>query len=182
MFNIEKLNWINRQYIKKFPSEKITREIETRIPESLKASAGYNKEVVARLAPTLMERISVFGEVSHLADAGELDYYFLPPAYEPERLLWKDETSTERTRRHAEAIIGFLETIPAREFDAETVKAAVWGYAEAEGKGNVLWPMRYALSGRNKSPDPFELAYILGKEETLRRLDRAARNIAAAAA
>jgi glutamyl/glutaminyl-tRNA synthetase len=42
--------------------------------------------------------------------------------------------------------------------------------AEEIGKGNVLWPMRYALSGKDKSPDPFILADILGKEETIKRL------------
>jgi glutamyl/glutaminyl-tRNA synthetase len=43
-------------------------------------------------------------------------------------------------------------------------------YAEKVGKGNVLWPIRYALSGRDQSPDPFRLAVILGKEETLSRI------------
>jgi glutamyl/glutaminyl-tRNA synthetase len=39
--------------------------------------------------------------------------------------------------------------------------------------GNVLWPMRVALSGRAASPSPFELAWALGREETARRLDAA---------
>jgi len=37
-------------------------------------------------------------------------------------------------------------------------------------RGAILWPMRYALSGLDKSPDPFTIASILGKEETLKRL------------
>mgnify|MGYP003476064464 CR=1 FL=1 len=43
--------------------------------------------------------------------------------------------------------------------------------AEKIGKGNILWPMRYALSGKEKSPDPFIISEILGKEETLKRLN-----------
>jgi hypothetical protein len=46
-------------------------------------------------------------------------------------------------------------------------------YADKEGRKEVLWPMRYALSGRDKSPDPFFLAYILGKDETIRRIQSA---------
>ena len=49
--------------------------------------------------------------------------------------------------------------------------------AEEKGKGNILWPMRFALSGKDKSPDPFVIAEILGKEETVKRLKYAIQNI-----
>ena len=45
--------------------------------------------------------------------------------------------------------------------------------AEKEGKGEVLWPLRYALSGREKSPDPFTLLDILGLEESKSRIESA---------
>ena len=50
---------------------------------------------------------------------------------------------------------------------------SVWEYAEKEGKGNVLWPFRVALSGRDKSPDPIALACVLGKDESLLRVQNA---------
>ena len=49
---------------------------------------------------------------------------------------------------------------------------------EAEGKGEVLWPLRVALTGQEKSPDPFVSAAILGREESLRRIDIALKKIA----
>ena len=52
----------------------------------------------------------------------------------------------------------------------ETIKAALWTYAEAVGKGELLWLLRIALSGLAQSPDPFTIAYIIGKEETLARI------------
>lgn len=55
----------------------------------------------------------------------------------------------------------------------EAVKSALWPLAEELGKGEVLWPLRVALSGRKQSPDPFTLAYILGREETLARISTA---------
>ncbi|HEY4500366.1 MAG TPA: glutamate--tRNA ligase, partial [Candidatus Paceibacterota bacterium] len=58
-------------------------------------------------------------------------------------------------------------------WNEENVKAVVWPYAENQGRGAVLWPFRYALSGRDKSPNPFTLASILGKEITLKRIERA---------
>ena len=38
------------------------------------------------------------------------------------------------------------------------------------GGGEVLWPLRFALTGREKSPDPFTVASTIGKEATLRRI------------
>ena len=44
---------------------------------------------------------------------------------------------------------------------------------EYNKNGNVLWPMRVALSGQEKSPSPFEIAEVLGKDKTLKRLKNA---------
>ncbi|MEK7065921.1 MAG: glutamate--tRNA ligase, partial [Patescibacteria group bacterium] len=52
----------------------------------------------------------------------------------------------------------------------DTIKRALFPYADKEGRGEVLWPLRYALSGRETSPDPFTITYVIGKEETLRRI------------
>ncbi|NQV88276.1 MAG: glutamate--tRNA ligase, partial [Parcubacteria group bacterium] len=60
--------------------------------------------------------------------------------------------------------------ISENDFTKENIKNAIWDYATKEGRGSVLWPMRYALSGKEKSPDPFVLAEILGKKETEERL------------
>ena len=46
-------------------------------------------------------------------------------------------------------------------------------YAEREGRGDVLWPVRYALTGLDVSPDPFILLDILGKGKSLKRLENA---------
>ena len=51
------------------------------------------------------------------------------------------------------------------------VKTALWDYATTTGRGQVLWAMRYALSGKDKSPDPFALAGLLGKGEALARIE-----------
>src|SRR3989338_4333894 len=54
--------------------------------------------------------------------------------------------------------------------DAERLKNIVWDYAASEGRGKVLWPLRYALSGREKSPDPFLIASVIGRERVLARI------------
>ncbi len=74
---------------------------------------------------------------------------------------------------HLEQIQELINQVLENDFNAESVKQAVWDYATKEGRGAVLWPMRVALSGKEKSPDPFILSEILGKEETLMRLHNA---------
>ncbi len=74
---------------------------------------------------------------------------------------------------HLEHIKAELGKLSNGKWTEEGIKAAVWPYAEAQGRGPVLWPLRFALSGKDKSPNPFTLAAILGKDSTLKRIDEA---------
>ena len=88
-------------------------------------------------------------------------------------MLWKKEPDLEKTKKHLEEIIKLLSGLSESEFNSDKIKEAVWNYAEKEGRGNVLWPMRAALTGLEKSPDPFAVAGVLGKEKTIQRLNYA---------
>jgi glutamyl/glutaminyl-tRNA synthetase len=123
-----------------------------------------------RILPLILDRISTLGEVSTLSGGGELTYFFKDPVYDANNLLWKDEPDSLRASLHLGVIAKLLDEISPGQYNAETIKAVLWEYATQEGRGNVLWPLRYALSGREKSPDPFTLASIIGKESSLRRI------------
>lgn len=77
----------------------------------------------------------------------------------------------ERTKVHLQTLSELLTTETA--WTPESIKAHVWEYAEKEGRGEVLWPFRFALTGKERSPDPFTVAAILGKDKTLERLEKA---------
>jgi len=119
VFNIDKLNWFNREYIKLLPEE-----------ERLK--------LVAKEFDTSAE-----------------------PSLDKSKISWKT-TPTAETVAHLEKALTLLAD-----------KDALMSYAESAGKGNVLWPLRYALSGQEKSPDPFTLIALLGPEESARRVQKA---------
>jgi len=72
---------------------------------------------------------------------------------------------------HLEWLYGTIHTI--NPFTSDGIKDAVMPYANEHGRGHVLHPFRYALTGKEKSPDPFTVASIIGKEATLRRLKNA---------
>lgn len=173
IFNTIKLNWINKEYIKRLSPEEQYAYIERYLPQTIKELSGYLPEVLMRAVPALIDHISYFGEISALAERGEIAYFFEDPAYSPPGLLWKDDKDPGHTRVHLAKVLEVLQKISSEDFTANTTKEALWGYATEAGKGSVLWPLRYALSGRDKSPDPFTLMGILGKEATVRRVNTA---------
>lgn len=176
VFNEEKLNWVNKEHIKRIDDATFTMHVLEHLPESIKVLPNFSTELLGKIAPIIKDRINHFGEIDDMAGSGELEFYFERPGYFVENLLWKDEDGPERfrnTMRHIEHVRGVVLSIDSDTFTAEVIKEKLWDYATEEGRGSVLWPFRYALSGMDRSPDPFTLAEILGKNEVLIRLDTA---------
>lgn len=163
IFNVQKLDWTNKQYIDKMSLEDFKKSAKDFIP------SGTSE----KLLPLIKEKINKFSDIPDLL-AGELAFVNPLSEYPAENLKWKQEKDLVNTKEYLKKIIEILSGL--NDFSKENVKAAVWPLAEEKGKGNVLWPMRYALSGKEKSPDPFIIAEILGKEEALKRLDYAYKN------
>jgi glutamyl-tRNA synthetase len=175
VFNIDKLNWFNREYIKKLDQSAFWTIGENYVPQWV-YDADPKYEMLAKIEYLIRDRIAKFGDIRDLFDAGEFDYFFKNPVVDTNMLIWKglkdDADAQEKTKKHISKVIALLEAVPAGNWNYDSIKASIIEYAEQEGKGNVLWPFRVALSGREKSPDPFELAQILGKEETIKRLNK----------
>lgn len=169
VFDEEKLKSINKVYISKLSDDTLCEYLREFVPHSTRTLPGYRDEKLVQAAVVIRERIHTFGEFSDMAATGEFDYVFVKPDYQAEKLLWKEDSS-EVAQRHLEHVIAAIEALSESTFTAASVKSALWDYATKEGRGSVLWPMRYALSGRAQSPDPFVLTSVLGREETLARL------------
>lgn len=170
VFNKEKLNWLNKEYIKKLSHDRLLNEIVARLPAHILSASQYGPERLSRASRVIVEKIHTFGEVKSMAEAGDLSYFFDAPSPEKNSLCWKGETP-DQSLRHLRRVIELL--TPVSEWTETAIKDALWEYASKEGRGSVLWPTRFALSGKEKSPDPFALAEILGKQETLARLQTA---------
>lgn len=165
VFGEDKLAWFNREYIKKLSSEEFWDYAKPWIPENYKNTELA--EVLKKLESIIRDRIEKFADVKTLFEEGEMDYFFKAPKVDSAMLVWKD-SSLEKAQEYLKEIKSILKDLES--WDYESIKGAIWPYADKEGRGAVLWPMRVALSGKEKSPDPFEIASILGKEETLKRL------------
>lgn len=166
IFNPEKLNWFNKQYIKKMDDDSFMHIFSEQVP-NLKVSG----EQMTKIMPLIKERIETIQDIKKLYNEGELSYFESSPEYDAEMLKWKKTETLSETKEYLEEVVRLL--TPLTNFSKESIKEAVWEYAGKIGKGDVLWPFRVALSGKQQSPDPFDLAYILEKEETLQRLKNA---------
>lgn len=160
----EKLDWMNREHIKLLPREEIEKSILNFLPEKIK-----NPKIV----PVILDRIYKWGDIKGIIDRGELNFFFEAPKYEKEKLIFK-EIKIEKILENIGLAIKSLKEIPKEDFSLENIKNSLMSIADTlESRGEILHPVRFALSGMDKSPDPFTIAYILGKDETLSRLQKA---------
>lgn len=169
IFDIEKLYWMNRTYIQRIPDREFLQIAEKYLPAFIDDLPQFSPERLRAIVPLIRERIQAFGEITELAEEGEYTYFFARPAGYDVSLTWKaDDPAIART--HLREIGNIVEQIPDHNYTAEAIEAAIMPYADEKGRGSVLWPMRVALSDREKSPGPFTIAAILGKKETVERL------------
>lgn len=168
VFNRDKFLWFNREHLNRLSPEAFSDYIKAAMPTRLAELPGYSEEKLAKLMPTIRERISVRQEFVAAAEAGEHDFAFNTPDYEASLLIPKGVTEAKEVIPHLQAV---LHSLASADFSSpEAIKSVIWPYAESTGKALVLWPLRTALSGRAQSPDPFTIAYILGQQETLARI------------
>ncbi len=174
VFNIEKLNWFNKEYLKKMSDEAFTAAAKPFLPEWMDTS----HPTYIRSLPILREKISAFGEIKDLfTPEGELSFMQNIAVYPKELLLWKKNPDATVSHAHLTEVKKLLSSVSENDFTAEHIKAAIWAYAEEKGKGDVLWPLRVAITGKERSPDPFISGAIIGKNETLARIDSALHNL-----
>jgi glutamyl-tRNA synthetase len=88
-------------------------------------------------------------------------------------LIWKKDTNFSIPKNNLKKVLEMIKDISEADFTEEKLKTILMPKAEELGKGSVLWPLRVALSGRDRSPDPFTLLSILGRAESLTRIQTA---------
>lgn len=177
IFNEEKLRWVNKEYLKRTTHIQLATAVRDYIDNSDKFKEKKWKmsdEILMKIIPIILDRINVYKDASDMANNGELDFLFEQPTYDAKDLLWRDETGKENTQRFLLECTEILEQANDDYFsDADRIKSLLWEYASINGKGSVLWPIRFALSGKMKSPDPFNLLSVIGKKEGIKRLEYA---------
>ena len=167
VFNIQKLDSINGFYIREKPIDKLTKLCLPHLEDfNIKQFSKKELEKIVQVCKTRMKKLS---DIKILAD-----FFFKDKlTYDKKLLSWK-EMGDREMKDSLEYSASILSS--AKKFDKKYLEELLVREAEkfnAKNKGYLLWPLRVALSGREASPSPFEIADILGKEKTLKRISDA---------
>lgn len=179
VFDMEKLRWYNREYLKAMDDDAFSAAALPVLQAALELRAiTWNGEMGQKLIPILRERVSVWEDIREQAAEGEYDYFFADPTPDAALIPQKGDDKTAALK-HLSWVYEVLHKESSESFnDASRLKDIMWDYATEAGRGSVLWPLRFSLSGKSKSPDPFIISSLIGRDATLRRIESARSKLA----
>lgn len=166
VFNVEKLNWLNAHYIKTAKPTELVKKLKDFIPKEW----FRQKELLRKALEIEKERMEKLSDFKGLAD-----FFFELLNYDSELLVWPRTAALnkEKTLANLKLLAEEINKIFKADFNKEGLGKAIMPLTEVWGRGELLWPLRVALSGREASPGPFEIMDVIGKEETLQRINAA---------
>ncbi|MBQ3847589.1 MAG: glutamate--tRNA ligase [Clostridia bacterium] len=164
IFDIEKLKWMNGEYIRRMSDEDFANVAR---PYLEFLGDGFD---LFKIAMLVKPRTNVLSEIPET-----VEFFKELPDYSPELFVHKKmKTTLENSLPSLVKVKKLLEDLPDDKWFSNDMYTAICEVATAEGikNGLYLWPLRTALSGRPVSPGgATELAEILGRDETMRRID-----------
>jgi glutamyl-tRNA synthetase len=170
VFDIKKLDWMNGEYIKKLPLKKFVELARPYLEKNVGSIIDDSKiDKIMKLEQQRVSRLSETGE--------KLEFLFTDTlGYDGQILVWKKSDAASAIKNLglvAEKLSGYSD------WSKDNLEKSLIEFIKSQGlsNGEVLWPLRVALTGQEKSPTPFEVAEILGKEKTLVRIKEAIEKI-----
>lgn len=175
VLDINKLDWMNAEYIRSKSNSELVELAKPYWQEAGVDLSKFNSEYLEGIIGLEKERLKKLSDLPHLTN-----YFFVDaPDLDAQKLVWKK--STPKDTKQNLLLLQDLFRITDDEImgNMETLEGAVKAFiAEHEfDNGSILWPLRYALTGEDKSPSPFEVAATifrgLGRENIMERLQKA---------
>ena len=162
VFDIVKLKWMNGEYIKAMDSEKFYEMAKPYIQQTIHRDLDLRK-----IAGMVQTRIEYFPDIAPL-----IDFFEKVPEYDPSMYRHKKMKTTEES-----SLTVMKEVLPVLEAQDNYTNDALYerllAFAQEKGykNGQVMWPIRTALSGKQMTPaGATEILEVLGKEESIRRI------------
>lgn len=171
IFDLAKLEWMNSQYIKKMNTTDLTSRCLPYLLEKGLINEEPSKaeqEKIQKAIAVSQERLKKLSEITDLAAP-----FFQLPNFDPQLLIWR-KSNEAVTAERLQRLLKFYDAYSG-EWEEKGIETATLQLIENEDldNGSTLWPLRVALSGQEKSPGPFQIAWVLGKEETINRIKKA---------
>ena len=170
IFDLEKLNYFNSAYLKALSPEAFLAVAEPYLKQGI-----TNPSIDLRLvAPLVQTRLNTLTEIPPM-----VDFFDRLPEYSNTLYLHKKmKTNEENSLEALQLVVPVFQAMTEWSFQA--IHDALLHLAEAQGlkNGRIMWPVRVAVSGKATTPGgAVELCHILGKEETLRRVQQGIRQL-----
>ena len=173
VFDLKKLDWMNAEYIKRLSVDALYEKILT---------DGFLKKPIIANAPETMRSEEYMKKVltieqerlAKLSDVSENNSFFFASelSYDAALLNWK-ENSKDMTKAALEKAQTIISDLNDADFARREILEKILLEAAGERRGDFLWPLRVALTGAQKSPSPFDCAWVLGNTESLKRIKNA---------
>lgn len=165
VFDLEKLNWLNEEHLRCKPDDVLINMLREEMLLSKYCSEDFSDEYLKEVIDVMKPRISF------IKDIFEKGFYFFeePATYDDAALKknWKSN-SPEILKKYLEKI-SLLENPTKEDYE----KALVETSTEMNvGKGAIIHPLRLAVSGVSGGPGIYDILYILGKEITIKRINK----------
>ena len=161
IFNLEKLNWINTQHIRRKSNEEIYNMLKSDLEKS--GYSDFPKQYVMSAIELMKERINFIHELLSFSS-----YFFKDPeTYDPEGIK---KRMTPPAKKHLAELADRLEKLDS--FKHDEIEKVFRSYAEESGikASELIHPTRLAISGMTLGPGLFDLIAVLGKETVIRRI------------
>jgi glutamyl-tRNA synthetase len=170
IFNIEKLDWLNFEHLKRKQDDNVLGMLKEMLSTSKYNRMQFSDEYLLHVIVAMRERISFVKDILEKST-----YFFEPPAaYDPEvvKKRWKPETPAELKELAIE--ISRLDAPSKEEYEAALHRTAE---SLKIGNGKLIHAVRLAVSGVGGGPGVYDILHIIGKEESLKRINKAVETI-----
>jgi glutamyl-tRNA synthetase len=163
-FDPEKNKWFNHQYLQKQSDESLAETFEKEVIQRI-GKCDFSFVEMTKITSLIKERANFVSEFWELSD-----YFFVAPTSYDEKAAknWKEETPNLMHE-----LISVVNSID--DFTSLNIETIVkdWMNKNEIGMGKVMQPFRLSLVGALKGPHLFDIVELIGKEETVKRLEKA---------
>jgi glutamyl-tRNA synthetase len=168
VFDGDRLDFMNGRYLRELTPTQIVARLSAELTAAGAPVADNLPQVEAAVA-TVRDRAKRLADIPSF-----ISFYFVRPTVDAQLLPWKEQDPAE-CRRLLEFALGGFQELAADDWQTESIQQMLNSRVEHADcrPGEMLWPVRVALSGLAASPSPFEIAAVLGPEESLARLTAA---------
>lgn len=166
IMDLNKLDNINSYYIKQLSIKNLIKLLRNQKELN---NVYYEKEKLKRVIEVERDRIKKLSDFWELAN-----HYFVDKLKYNNELLYFNEMTDNDLKNSLKKSSNVLQNILEKNWNIENIKNILIKESEKfNNRGELLWPLRVALSGKKFSASPFEIAYALDKKNTLKRINNA---------